>query len=157
MEQLPHSVKLIISSNLKDKGWDLTELLLAIKNKLYARENSKVEKEPQLPFSGAPLHANQKSNHSNLSSAVCKENHFSDKCPKVTDIAIRRNIFVILGVVLCVLDQDIKLQNAQARKRVIIAKNDIILFYVSKEKREFRQIYQLKKILPFYYKLLWFV
>ena len=100
---------------------------------------------------------NQKSNHSNLSSAVCKENHFSDKCPKVTDIATRRNIFVILGVVLCVLDQDIKFQNAQARKRVIIAKNDIILFYVSKEKREFRQIYQLKKILPFYYKLLWFV
>ena len=153
MEQLPHLVKLIISSNLKDKGWDLTELLLTIKNKLYARGNSEVEKEPQLPFSGAPLHANQKSNHSNLSSAVCKENHFSDKCPKVTDIATHRNIFVILGV----LDQAIKFQNAQARKRVIIAKNDIILFYVSKEKREFREIYQSKKILPFYYKLLWFV
>ena len=49
MEQLPHSVKLIISRNLKDKGWDLTELLLTIKNELYTREtceNSKVEKEP---------------------------------------------------------------------------------------------------------------
>ena len=50
MERLPHSVKLIISRNLKDSGWDLTELLLTIKNELYAREtceNSKVEKEPE--------------------------------------------------------------------------------------------------------------
>ena len=36
------------------------------------------------------LHANQKSNHSNLLCAFCTENHFSDKCPKVTDIATRR-------------------------------------------------------------------
>ena len=72
MEQLPHSVKLIISRNLKDKEWDLTELLLTIKNELYTREtceNSKVEKEPELPFSGAAFHANQKSDHSNLSCA----------------------------------------------------------------------------------------
>ena len=87
VERLPHSVKLIISRNLKDKEWDLTELLFTIKNELYAREaceNSKVEKEPELPFSGAALHANQISNHSNLSCAFCKENHFSDKCQKVT-------------------------------------------------------------------------
>ena len=93
MERLRHSVKLIISRNLKDKGWDLTELLHTIKNELYAREtceNSKVEKERELPFSGAALHANQKSNHSNLSCAFCKEKHFSDKCPKVTDIATCR-------------------------------------------------------------------
>ena len=67
MEQLPHLVKLIISRDLKDKGWDLTELLLTIKNELYA----KVEKEPKLPFSGAAIQANQKSNHSNLLCAFC--------------------------------------------------------------------------------------
>ena len=70
----------------------MTELLLTIKNELYAIEtckNSKVEKEPELPFSGAVLHANQKSNHSNLSCTFCKENYFSDKCPKVTDITTR--------------------------------------------------------------------
>ena len=70
MERLPHSVKLTISRNLKDKGWDLTELLLTIKNELYSWEtceNSKVEKDPELLFSGAELHANRKSNHSNLS------------------------------------------------------------------------------------------
>ena len=51
----------------------MTELLLTIKNELYGREtyeNSKVKKEPELPF---------------------KENHFSDKFSKVTDIATRRN------------------------------------------------------------------
>ena len=41
---------------------------------------------------------------------------------------------MILGVVLCVLDQDIKFQNAQAQKCVIIAMNDIILLYVKREK-----------------------
>ena len=44
------------------------------------------------------------------------------------------NIFVILGVVLCVLDQDIKFQNAQAQKCVILAMNNIILLYVKREK-----------------------
>ena len=51
MERLPHSVKLVISRSLKDKGWNLTELLLTIKNELYAREaceNSKVEKKPEI-------------------------------------------------------------------------------------------------------------
>ena len=74
----------------------MTELLLTIKNELYAREtceNSKVEKKPELPFSGAALHANPKSNHSNLSCAFCTENQFSNKCPKVTDIAtLRKNL-----------------------------------------------------------------
>ena len=96
MKRLPHSAKLIISRNLKDKGWDLTELLLNIKNELYARQtykNSQVEKDPELPFSATALHATQKSNHSNLSCAFCKENYFSDKCPKVTDIATRRKYF----------------------------------------------------------------
>ena len=32
IERLPHSVKLIISRNLKDKGLDLTKFLLTIKN-----------------------------------------------------------------------------------------------------------------------------
>ena len=41
---------------------------------------------------------------------------------------------MILGVVLCVLDQDIKFQNAQAQKCVIIAKNDIILLCVKSKK-----------------------
>ena len=74
-----------------DKGWGLTEILLTIKNELYDREtceNFKIEKEP---FSGTALHANQKPNHSNLLCAFCKENQFSNKCPKVTDIATRRN------------------------------------------------------------------
>ena len=81
MERLPHLVKPIISRNLKDKGWDLTERLLTIKNELYAKEtceNSKAEKEAELPFLGAALYANQKSNHTNLSCAFFKENHFSD-------------------------------------------------------------------------------
>lgn len=85
MKRLPHLVKLIISRNLKDKGWDLTELLLIIKNELYAREtceNPKVEKKPELPFSRAAHLSNQRSDHSNLSCALCKENHFSDKYPK---------------------------------------------------------------------------
>ena len=72
------------------------------------------------------LHANQKSNHSNLLCAFCTENHFSDKCPKVTDIATVENISVILGVVLCVLDQNIKFRNAQVQKCVIIVKNEKI-------------------------------
>ena len=48
MERLLHSVNLIISRNLKDKGWYLPELLINIKNELYAREtceNSDVENE----------------------------------------------------------------------------------------------------------------
>ena len=76
-----------------DKGWDLTEILLTIKNELYDREtceNSKIEKEPELPFSGTVLHANQKPNPSNLLCAFCKENQFFNKCPEVTDIATRR-------------------------------------------------------------------
>ena len=32
IQRLPYSVKLIISKNLKDEGWDLTELLPSIKN-----------------------------------------------------------------------------------------------------------------------------
>ena len=95
MERLPHSVKLIISRSLKDKGWDLTKLLVTAKNELYAREtckNSKVEKEPELPLSYRGQHFIQIKNQIILIYRVrfVKKTHFSDKCPKVTDIATRR-------------------------------------------------------------------
>ena len=88
----------------------MNELLLTIKNELYARKTCKKSRagmDPDLPVSGAASFENQKSNQtklSKLSCVFCKENHFSDKCPKVTDIA---NTFEIQDVVFCVSDQEI--------------------------------------------------
>ena len=115
----------------------MTKLLLTIKNELYARqtcENSKVEKEPELPFLLAALHANQNQIILIYRARFVKKTIFLINVRKWLISQPVENIFVILGVVLCVLDQDIKFQNAQAQKCVIIAMNDIILLYVKREK-----------------------
>ena len=39
MERLPHSIKLILSGDLKDIGWDLTMLQNPFRNELEARES----------------------------------------------------------------------------------------------------------------------
>ena len=123
----------------------LIELLLTIKNELYAREtceNSEVEKDLELPFSGAALHANQKSNHSNLLCAFRAENHFSDKCPKVTDIATRRKYLRDSGCCFMCLRSEHKISECTSTEICYYCKKRHNSALCVKREEEFLQIYR---------------
>ena len=52
---------------------------------------------------------------------------------------------MIIGILLCVLGQDKKFQNPQVQKRVVIAKNNIILLYMLKRKKEISESLSVKE------------
>lgn len=94
MERLPHQVRLILTRDLKDKGWDLTLLQTALKTELLAREACSSSEEmsnhnhdSNRQTSGSALFANR--NENKVICAFCKGRHYSDKCSIITDVSQR--------------------------------------------------------------------
>ena len=103
MERLPHQFKLTISRHIGDDTWDLTQLLCLIRDELKARENCSLPtdnsyrnsqdsykggKKFDSPYTGTGLHLSQKS--PKIVCVFCQNNHWSDKCPVITDPFSRR-------------------------------------------------------------------
>ena len=102
MERLPHQMKLIVSRQMGDDTWNLTQLLTLIQEELKARENCIIPKENlrntednkggkrfvNYPCTGAGLHVSQ--HPKKIACVFCQDNHWSDKCSVVTDPSTRR-------------------------------------------------------------------
>ena len=93
MERLPPQVRLILSRELKDKGWDLSWLQSTLSDELLARESCTTTKttvdysyeSETTPYSSSALFTKSKQNKRKVKCAFCNGNYVSDKCMTVTE------------------------------------------------------------------------
>ena len=110
MQKLPQDIKLELSKSLKKKDWNLDEIVELFKSEIEARESCCNEVDHQKDQNqrygnnkSIPAKSNTRlttenllatSETKNVSCRFCKQNHYSDKCTVVTDLAARREIII---------------------------------------------------------------
>ena len=107
LAKIPQELKLIISRDMKGETWDFEQLLAIFKCEPKAREKiqsmsgsssmSHVEGKfnRKNPVTAAALHVSDKTA---VSCVYCKQQHRSNKCQVVTNVASRRGILCKKGV-----------------------------------------------------------
>ena len=112
LAKIPKELKLIISRDMKEETWDFEQLLANFKSELEAGEkiqsmsgsSSMSHAEGKFnrknPVTAAALHVSDKTA---VSCVYCKQQHRSNKCQVVTNVASRRGILRKKGVCLVCL------------------------------------------------------
>ena len=125
MDRLPHEFRLSVSRNIRDELWDLSKLLRLINDEIKAREacfapntsqdGKNLSFDPPL-FSGASLYSGQKSSQHQILCVFCKQPHWSDKCPVITDCEARKTYLRKGGRCFLCLKTNHKIQDCDKKK-----------------------------------------
>ena len=145
LEKLPPEIKLLITRNMNQDIWDLTQMLEIFNQELKAREtclpSAPVGKnfEFESKYTGSALYSSTASRRQNPTKSpvkciFCKGEHWSDKCNIVTDPIARKEFLKNNNLCFRCLKKDHLSRNCKRSKTVFIANEVTILLFVRKEK-----------------------
>ena len=95
-DRIPEELRVIISRQFKGANWDLDNLIIIFKEELFAWERCKAlsnpDKSPENPlFEEKPFTMFVNSNQATCCAYCGKDDHFSTRCSKITDVNLRKN------------------------------------------------------------------
>ena len=121
MERLPHQFKLMISRQVGDDPWDLTQLLCLIRDELKdnsftrnLQDNYKGGKKFDSTYTGAGLHISRQA--LKIVCVFCQDKHWSDKCQVVTYPLSRREFLKKSGKCSLYLKDNHQVKNCKKSK-----------------------------------------